>query len=520
MEYYVAFDIAHKPRGKINENLTQMRDLLNSNDLLCYEFLETPITEEVLNRYDILVFVCPDFAKISHQEILEIENWVRTDGGGLLLLSHAGGDKGRNSNLSELAERFGIAFESDQVLDEENNLGLENRPLVTNFNPPHPITEGIDSLCYRAGCSLSIMGDSYSIAVSNETSDPFSCPLICVAEPDHGRVCAIGSYEMFRDETSGGFDYGDHSKLLLNIFNWLVSDYRQDLREGNYSELTPGQEGQAAAHSAGDAGQKGHSFEYDEHVPEIDVAFRISEKSDLMHLLKNFLAELNTMKGVVEQVIEKASVSDEEILNLQQMQQTQTQQTTQQQEAQTYNYEDYEAEAYNEPLQNEEVTQEGSSPANQPAAGNSNDLHTLKEPPLSALPPRPDTLAQRVGTKGIESEVSSKVEEPSTETSESDMEGLGEDFDDLMKKEEKPEKEVEEVEEEDEEIDIEELKTEKESLESKLNSNNNLLNFLDKQKKSGAVDKKKHKKQTDRLKRDVKKIKKRIKEIDVLLEEG
>jgi hypothetical protein len=188
MPYHIAFDVAHKPRGRIDENLTELRDQLNSNDFVCYNFLEVPITEESLIPYDILVFVCPDFSRISPNEITQIVKWVKNSGGGLLLLSHAGGDKGRGSNLSEISEQFGIIFENDQVLDEEQNLGLENIPLISTFNIPHPITANIDSLCYRSGCSLSIVGSgAFSIADSNDTSDPFSCPLVCVTEINNGR---------------------------------------------------------------------------------------------------------------------------------------------------------------------------------------------------------------------------------------------------------------------------------------------------------------------------------------------
>ena len=104
-KFYVAFDLAHKPRGKIDENYNELRDHLNENGFICYNFLETPITQEILRVYDLLVFICPDFAKISRQEIMEIVNWVKDDGGGLLLLNHAGGDKGRSSNLDELSEK-------------------------------------------------------------------------------------------------------------------------------------------------------------------------------------------------------------------------------------------------------------------------------------------------------------------------------------------------------------------------------------------------------------------------------
>ena len=46
MPYYIAFDISHKPRAKIDENYTELRDHLNGNDFVCYNFLETPVTQD------------------------------------------------------------------------------------------------------------------------------------------------------------------------------------------------------------------------------------------------------------------------------------------------------------------------------------------------------------------------------------------------------------------------------------------------------------------------------------------
>lgn len=309
MPYNIAFDIAHKPRGKIDENLTEMRDFLNSNGFICYNFLETPITQQSLKPFDVLVFVCPDFAKISTMEMTEICSWVEEDGGGLFLLSHAGGDKGRNSNLSELSQRFGILFENDQVLDETTNLGLENLPIITAFIPPHPITNGISSICYRSGCSLTIMGNAFSIASSNETSEPFSTPLICVSQPNNGRVCAIGSYELFRDNVGGGFSSDEHPTLAYNIFTWLVSDYRMELRsKGEIPEVITEPVPQANNYVVGpietlsDANRK------------IDIGFsmQISKQSELYELLKIFQSQINTIKTTIDKLVNTAERSEKQ----------------------------------------------------------------------------------------------------------------------------------------------------------------------------------------------------------------
>jgi hypothetical protein len=309
-KYNIAFDVAHKPRGKIDENLTELRDFLNSNDFLCYNFLETPITQNSLKPFDILVFVCPDFARITTMEMTEIDNWVRQDGGGLLLLSHAGGDRGRNSNLSELSQNFGIVFENDQVLDETYNLGMENMPIITAFIPPHPITNSISSICYRSGCSLSVLGNAISIVSSNETSEPFSSALICVSEPDNGRICAIGSYELFRDRVGGGFSNDEHPSFAYNVFSWLISDYRMELHSsGEIPEITPHEE-TITQQSSDYAPLPPQSDVKSKQKVDISFSMNISKQSELVELLKIFQNQIDTIKTTIDKLVKTAISSD------------------------------------------------------------------------------------------------------------------------------------------------------------------------------------------------------------------
>jgi len=312
MPYNIAFDVAHKPRGRLDENFTELKDFLNTNGFECFNFLEAPITQSSLKPYDVLVFVCPDFSKISPLEISEINNWVLEDGGGLLLLSHAGGDRGRNSNLSELSQNFGMAFENDQVLDETYNLGMENMPIITAFIPPHPITNGLSSICFRSGCSLMVLGNAIAIVSSNETSEPFSSPLICVSEPENGRVCAIGSYEIFRDKIGCGFNSDDHPSLAFNIFTWLVSEHRLELRlNGEIPEITSQQI---------KTSQFSETPSYEQYTEnrkvDIDFSMKISRKSELFELLKIFQNQINTIKTTVDKLIKTTEASESEIAEL------------------------------------------------------------------------------------------------------------------------------------------------------------------------------------------------------------
>ncbi len=312
--YYVAFDESHKPRGKIESNYRNVQRQLESEGFVCQPFAEFPITQKTLSAYDVLVVPCPDFSKFSEQEIADIGRWVREEGGGLLMLSHAGGDKGRRSNLSELAEKFGMIFESDQVIDEKHNCGMGNIPNIKDF-VMHPITAGITEICFRAGCSLTLVGNAIAVASSGEQAQPFSVPVIVAAQCDEGRVVGIGSYEMFRDRIAAGFGESQHSKLLSNIFNWLVSDKRYQLRTSNkvpvpvsaggvfaQQEFTattpPPTNGGAPPVGTLSAEPSASAAKY-----EVNTTININAKSDLGIELTNMLLEFENLKGRLEAVI-------------------------------------------------------------------------------------------------------------------------------------------------------------------------------------------------------------------------
>ena len=459
MPYYVAFDTAHKPRGRLDENLTELRDFLNSNGFECYNYLEAPITQASLKPYDILAFVCPDFSKISSLEITEIVNWVREDGGGLLLLSHAGGDKGRNSNLSELSQNFGISFENDQVLDSTYNLGMENMPIITSFIPPHPITNGISSLCFRSGCSLMVLGNAISIASSNETSEPFSSPLICVSETDKGRVCAIGSYEMFRDKVGGGFSSDEHPSLAYNIFNWLISEYRTELRaSGAVPEIAPQPKSSISSMdgSPTDTGERRNV--------SIDFSMKISRKSELFELLKIFQNQINMIKNTIDKLIDSAGASEEEIMELKKGSINPARETIS---------------SVDEEIKIDSVPEESTN--------HKKSVSIFDEPldtNLTSLPPKPASLQSK-----------SEIEIPK--------------FDDSRKliarskSKKKPKKS--------------ELLAEKKSLENKINSVKNLIEFVEKKHEAGDLDDDSFKKRMNQLKSDLKKTQNNIDEINKML---
>jgi hypothetical protein len=250
MQFHIGFDESHHERGKLGSNYRTLRQVLEGEGFGCWEYSSFPITRQSLQNYDILVFACTDASKYTAEEIEAVATWVKEDGGGLLMLSHAGGDRGRRTNMTEMATQFGMLFENDQVLDDMNNFGIDNMPNIKTFPNPHPIIEGLTSICYRAGCSVSIVGMSQALALTNPSSNPGNVTVIAASEPGEGKVVCIGSYEILRDEINGGLAQPGHAQLAKNIFSWLVTPRRVMLREGGAVLVTsPGAASTPAASS-------------------------------------------------------------------------------------------------------------------------------------------------------------------------------------------------------------------------------------------------------------------------------
>ncbi|MHA1371283.1 MAG: hypothetical protein ACTSRA_16395, partial [Promethearchaeota archaeon] len=302
MQFHIGFDISQKPRGRIDSNYKVLRQVLESAGFGCWEYASFPITRESLQNYDILVFPCTDFSKFSKEEIEEITTWVREDGGGLLMLSHAGGDKGRRTNLSELAQQFGMNFENDQVLDEENNFGIENMPNINIFPIQHPITQNIDSICYRAGSSITIIGMAQEIAKTGPNAKPPNSSVIVAAEVGEGKAVGVGSYEIFRDEITGGIQHPNHMQLAKNLFFWLITDKRRKLRQGGLSMEPTAKEGQPATSMTINNEDLMVNPDFSKHLVQINSVH------DLFTEIKNILHDVELLRARILNIYNVASM--------------------------------------------------------------------------------------------------------------------------------------------------------------------------------------------------------------------
>ncbi|MFX1598763.1 MAG: hypothetical protein ACFFC5_06835 [Promethearchaeota archaeon] len=216
----IAFDETHNEGGKLQTTYLKLRRKLEEEGFSCSSIIDFPIVLKKLQDFSILVIAGPDLSKFRQNEVQDIIKFVDM-GGGLLIMSDAGGDRGHMTNLNNISSTFGIRFNNNQVTDSRHNLGIDTVPIITDFKK-HEIVKEIGKVCYRAGCSLTVSGNAVPIAFSNRIANPQSAPIIAVTEYGLGAVVAIGTYEMFRTEGLGGIDTPQNSQLALNIFDWLA----------------------------------------------------------------------------------------------------------------------------------------------------------------------------------------------------------------------------------------------------------------------------------------------------------
>ena len=218
----VYFDQTQNERGRLESTYSQLGKLLRDNDFDVEPYTEFMILAKNLKDVDVLVFACPNSSKIRPPEIDVLKNFVKK-GGGLMLLSLSGGDRGLMNNLSQVSEEFGITFENTAVKDERNNAGLPTMPIITDITA-HPVTEDVDDILVPSSCSLRVEGKAVALAMTSEMADPARVPVVAVAESGKGRVMCVGTYEVFR--RGGGLKHKGNQIFATNAFKWLGKEFQ------------------------------------------------------------------------------------------------------------------------------------------------------------------------------------------------------------------------------------------------------------------------------------------------------
>ncbi len=218
----ILFDQTQNERGRLDTTYSELAKILQDNDFDVEPYTEFMILAKNLENADTLVFGCPNSSKLRPAEIDVLKRYVQ-NGGGLMLLSLSGGDRGLMNNLSQVSKGFGISFENTAARDDRSNAGLPTMPIITNLLS-HPITEDVQDILVPSSCTLNVTSKATAIASTSDTADPPNKPIIAIAEADKGRVLCIGSYEVFRK--GGGMKHPGNQAFAVNAIRWLSGEIR------------------------------------------------------------------------------------------------------------------------------------------------------------------------------------------------------------------------------------------------------------------------------------------------------
>ncbi|MFW9943776.1 MAG: hypothetical protein ACFFB7_02160 [Candidatus Sifarchaeia archaeon] len=216
----VYFDQTQNERGRIDTTYSELAKLLRDNDFDVEPYTEFMLLAKNLENASVVVFGCPNSSKLRPAEIDVLKRFV-TGGGGLLLLSLSGGDRGLMNNMSQVSKGFGISFENTALRDERNNAGLPTMPIITDI-AKHPTTQDVKDLLVPSSCTLNVTTKGFALASSSDTGDPPKKPIIACAEAGKGRLLCVGSYEVFR--RGGGMKHPGNKQFAVNAFKWLSGE--------------------------------------------------------------------------------------------------------------------------------------------------------------------------------------------------------------------------------------------------------------------------------------------------------
>jgi len=170
----------------------------------------------LLGKSDALVIAEPH-VYFSRKEVLGIIDFVENGGGLILIGNHSNTTRyytyGCNEILNPLSTLFGMRFNFDEVLFSSENV-------VDEF-VAHSIFEGISSVYYWRGCSLSLVRNDEAMLCAfacNGRSQIFSSKP-AVACMNEKRVFALGDSSVWSNPRDFA---GDNFKLARNVASWCA----------------------------------------------------------------------------------------------------------------------------------------------------------------------------------------------------------------------------------------------------------------------------------------------------------
>jgi hypothetical protein len=210
--------LVDRSHGQAAVDISGFTTYLESQEWIVTDVTDS-ITSDVLSGYGVFLLVRPSVVFTS-AEVEAITSFVE-NGGGLWMLE----DSAILIKSNSLASQFGVTFNSDAVINEEDYSSRMWNPIIRELEP-HAITAGVSSFVYYGGCSLNVLSPAAVIATGGADAysdrgiygnDP---PVLAAAEAGSGRAVFIGDMSALSSTKYDALS-DEHKQLLANIVDWL-----------------------------------------------------------------------------------------------------------------------------------------------------------------------------------------------------------------------------------------------------------------------------------------------------------
>ncbi|MHA1798977.1 MAG: hypothetical protein ACTSVY_11085, partial [Candidatus Helarchaeota archaeon] len=207
----IVFDISHNEHDRLMAIFKELKsELQNEFEFVMHE--NYPLILDDLKKYSVFIILQPDHSHFNKSESKDILNYVE-NGGNLILLGDAGGDRAHLTNFSEsILSNFGIKFNEDRIIDETKSVTQNNSIFSIEDLKKHSIFTDIVPI-YSNGCSIKVFNQHARVLAQKDDK-----PLIIEIHVGLGNVLVIGSYMMFQ--------ITHNIKFFSNMINYLLGRFK------------------------------------------------------------------------------------------------------------------------------------------------------------------------------------------------------------------------------------------------------------------------------------------------------
>ncbi len=229
----VVIDITKGQQTLILREFKDLQSRIISSDMVLSSLLDEPLSFRKIEHFDVLIIISP-FQKYKPHEIRAMLQFVDA-GGGILVLSKAGGDKLTGTNLSSLLKHFKLKLGESKVLDL-NPSSIDPNSINGITIPTIPGLIEHDLLIYNC---VSIIADiSQVLITSSSVNGEKEYHLAAWGEKGLGRLIVFGSTSVF-DDSEIGLKNSENLKILIRIIRWLSHKLLTEQDFEDITEISP-----------------------------------------------------------------------------------------------------------------------------------------------------------------------------------------------------------------------------------------------------------------------------------------